>query len=161
MNHFIFSCQTRFQIQMVILANSHLIRQFSLSTMGHTSAPKGPVQGKQSVRLIKLKFFELEPRDIAILKRLKITEDHWRSLKNNTIVSQTIIHNCIPLKLKFEAIDIQFYVFNFQIWLPWLAIYKKKLIVDIQFASRSQYLVVQVHSTCNSAISHKQASLHL
>ena len=38
--------------------------------------PKGPVQGKQSVRLIKLKFFELEPRDIAILKRLKITEDH-------------------------------------------------------------------------------------
>ena len=47
--------------------------------------PKGPVQGKQSVRLMKRKFCELEPQGIAILKRLKITEEEYKSVtEDNT-----------------------------------------------------------------------------
>ena len=43
--------------------------------------PKGPVQGKPSVWLIKRKFCELE-QGVAILKRLKITE--YKSVTEGT-----------------------------------------------------------------------------
>ena len=46
--------------------------------------PKGPVQGKASVRLIKRKFCELEPQGVAILKRLKITEEEYKSVTEGT-----------------------------------------------------------------------------
>ena len=45
--------------------------------------PKAPVQGSTSVCLIKRKFCELEPQGVAILKRLKITEE-YKSVKEGT-----------------------------------------------------------------------------
>ena len=40
---------------------------------------KGPVSGKHSVRMLKRRFSELEPQPLAILKRLKVTEEEYKS----------------------------------------------------------------------------------
>ena len=75
-----------------VLDAKHFLRNIVHVGLGtlHTErtermTPKGPVQGKQSVRLMKRKFCELEPQGIAILKRLKITEEEYKSVtEDNT-----------------------------------------------------------------------------
>ena len=54
---------------------------------------KGPVSGKHSVRMLKRRFSELEPQPLAILKRLKVTEEEYKStyttLSANTCTQQS------------------------------------------------------------------------
>lgn len=64
-------------------------KHFLLGTL-HTErvermTPKGPEQGKPLVQLIKCKFCELEPQGVAILKRLKITEEEYKSVTEDTL----------------------------------------------------------------------------
>jgi len=39
--------------------------------------------GKQSIKLLKHKYSKLEPQSLAILKRLKMTEDEYKSATAN------------------------------------------------------------------------------
>ena len=64
---------------------------------------RGPVPGKHSVRMRKCRFSELKPQPLAILKRLKVTEEEytrvlvlhsWLALNNLTLVMKitSVLH---------------------------------------------------------------------
>ena len=57
---------------------------------------KGPVMGKQSIKLLKRKYSELEPQSLAILKRLKVTEDEYKSATANEQTSSASQQTEIP-----------------------------------------------------------------
>ncbi len=46
--------------------------------------PKGPVAGKQSIRMLKRKYSDLQPETHAILKRIKLTEQEYKSATSPT-----------------------------------------------------------------------------
>ena len=48
---------------------------------------RGPVPGKHSVRMRKRRFSELEPQPLAILKRLKVTEEEYKSASSSQLAS--------------------------------------------------------------------------